>query len=229
MLMHYDLLKDTLLFDGIAKNEFDALLKCMGARDKRFARGTFISFSGDEIHSIGVVLEGRVLILKEDVFGNKVILNDFGVGAVFGESFICGGRYALTVSIQAAEACRVLFLSFDKVMHTCPSACKFHNTLIKNMVVMIARKNIKLIEKLEVTTKHSLREKVLAYLSQLAQEQGSAKVTSPLGRGDLADFLGVDRSALTRELNRMRDAGLLDFDRTTYTLRGVNLPESQIG
>lgn len=221
MSFDYAMIKDIPLFEGIREDEFGALLGCVGAQEKPFTKGEFISLTGDEIHSIGVVLEGRVYILKEDVFGNKAILNDLEPGAVFGESFICGGSHALTVSIQAAEDCRVLFLSFERVMHTCPSACQFHNTLITNMVVMIARKNIKLIEKLEITTKHSLREKVLAYLSQLVQDQGTATVMSPMGRVDLADFLGVDRSALTRELNRMRDDGLLDFERSSYTLHGI--------
>ena len=221
MALDHSLIKDIPLFAGIKEDEFGALLGCVGAQEKKYAKGEFISLAGDEIHTIGVVLEGRVYILKEDVFGNKAILNDLEAGAAFGESFICGGSYALTVSIQAAEDCRVLFMSFDRVMHTCPSACQFHNTLITNMVVMIAHKNIKLIEKLEITTKHSLREKVLAYLSQLVQEQGTANVVSPMGRVDLADFLGVDRSALTRELNRMREDGLIEFDRNSYVVLGI--------
>lgn len=211
------------LFAGIRPDELDALLDCVGAEEKSYAKGDFISLLGDEIRSIGVVLAGQVLILKEDVFGNRAILNDLGPGGIFGESFICGGQYALTVSIQAAQAARVLFISFDRVMQTCPSACGFHSTLLKNMVSMIAQKNIRLVEKLEVTTKHSLREKVLAYLSQLAQQQGSATVASPLGRTDLADFLGADRSALTRELNRMQAEGLVEYDKNTYRLPGVHL------
>lgn len=221
MELDYNLLQTVPLFAGIEKESFGALFGCVGARAKQYEKGAFVSLSGDAIDSIGVVLKGGVHILKEDVFGNRAILNTLGPGGVFGESFICGGNYALTVSIQATQDTEILMLLFDKVLHTCPSACAFHNTLIRNMVVMIARKNLKLVEKLEVTTKHSLREKMLTYLSQLAQEQGSATVTSHLGRVDLADFLGVDRSALTRELNRMRDDGLLRFDKNSYTLLGV--------
>lgn len=208
------------LLKGIQPKEFGALLDCVGAKKECFERGAFIFLGGEQTKSIGIVLAGRVQVLKEDIFGNRAILNDLGPKAVFGESFVCGGSYVLTVSVQAVERSEILFLPFERVMRICPSACGFHSALIKNMVEMIAVKNIKLMENLEVTTKHSLREKMLTYLSQLAQAQGTLTVTSPLGRIDLADFLGVDRSALTRELKRMQNEGLLCFDKNTYTLKG---------
>ena len=218
MQLDHKLLQGIPLFKGIKDSEHGALFDCVGARTQRFEKGEFILLNGNEADSVGIVLTGRVQIIKEDVFGNRAILNDLGAKAVFGESFVCGGSYTLTVSVQAAENSNVLFLPFERVMHICPSACGFHNALIKNMVELIARKNIKLMESLEITTKHSLREKMLAYLSQLAQEQGSTIVTAPLGRVDLADFLGADRSSLTRELNRMQGDGLINFDKNTFTL-----------
>ena len=222
MQVDQKLLQGIPLFKGIKEPEFGALFGCVGATKEHFEKGEFIFLNGDQTNSIGIVLSGRVQIIKEDIFGNRAILNDLGPKAVFGESFVCGGNYALTVSVQAVEGSDILFLPFDRIMHICPSACGFHNTLVKNMVEMVSRKNIKLMETLEITTKRSLREKVLTYLSQLAQEQGSVTVTSPLGRVDLADFLGADRSALTRELNRMRELDLIRFDKNTYTLMDVD-------
>ena len=216
-------LQSVPLFKDIKDTEFDALLACVGAKEGRYEKGDFIFLNGTATNSVGIVLDGRVQVIKEDVFGNRAILNDLGPKSVFGESFVCGGNFMLTVSVQAIEDSTTLFLPFERIMHICPSACGFHNTLLKNMVGMIAQKNLMLLEKLEVVTKHSLREKMMTYLSQLAQEQCSSTVISPLGRVDLADFLGVDRSALTRELNRMRDAGLIAFDKNTYTLMNVTL------
>jgi len=210
------------LFKGIEPKDFDALFGCIGAREQHYEKGEFVFFNGNKTNSIGIVLTGRVQIIKEDIFGNRAVLNALGPKAVFGESFVCGGSYPLTVSVQATEPSDILFLAFERIMHICSSACGFHNTLIRNMVEMIARKNIRLMENLEITTKHSLREKMLTYLSQLVQEQGSATVKSPLGRVDMADFFGADRSALTRELNRMRDDGLITFEKNTYTLMDVN-------
>ncbi|MDL2248451.1 Crp/Fnr family transcriptional regulator [Tyzzerella sp. OttesenSCG-928-J15] len=194
----------------------------MGAKKKHFEKGEFVFLNGYQTNSIGIVLTGRAQVIKEDIFGNRAILNDLRPKAVFGESFVCGGNYALTVSIQAAVSSDILLLPFDRIMNICPSACGFHNTLIKNMVEMVSRKNIKLMETLEITTKRSLREKVLTYLYQLAREQDSLTVTSPLGRVDLAGFLGADRSALTRELGRMRNDGLIQFEKNTYTLKNVH-------
>ena len=215
------ILQSIPLFQGIASGDYPALLSCLGTRIAHYGKGEFASLRGDTLHAVGIVLDGRVQVIKEDVFGNRAILNDLDVGSVFGESFVCGGNYALSVSVQTAESSTILFLPFDKVMQTCPNACGFHSMLIKNMVVMIARKNIRLVEKLEITTKRSLREKILSYLSHLAQEQRSSEIKSPLGRVDLADFLGVDRSALTRELNRMAADGVIAYSKNTFTLLGV--------
>lgn len=221
MQQYYKLMRNSPLFSNISPDDYPALLGCVQAKTAQYHKDEFISLSGDAVNHIGMVLQGGVLVLKEDVFGNRAILNNLGPGAIFGESFLCGGNDALTVSVQAAETAEVLFLSFDKVMQSCSNACAFHSILLKNMVVMIAQKNVRLVEKLEVTTKHSLREKILAYLSQLAQQQQTATVQAPLGRVDLADFMGVDRSALTRELNRMRQQGLLEYERNTYRLLGL--------
>ena len=223
MQLDINLLQSIPLFKGIKTEEFAALFACVGARKDTYQKGAFIFFNGDIISSIGIMLAGHALIIKEDVFGNRAVLNELEKRDVFGEAFACGGSYALTISVQATENCDILFLPFERIMNVCSSSCGFHNALIKNMVEMIAQKNINLMRKLEVTTKHSLREKMLAYLSQLAQEQGKTMVQSPLGRVDLAGLLGVDRSALTRELNRMRDAGLIDFEKNTYTLLDVEI------
>ena len=222
MFINPYVLEKFMLFSGISANDFSAVLGCVGARKKRFSKNEFISLAKDELRAIGLILKGRVRLLKEDVYGNRNIVTILEAGEVFGESFVCGGAYSLTVSIQAAEETEVLFVSFDRVMHTCPNSCEFHNKLITNMVTMIARKNMNLMEKLEITTRHSLREKVLTYLSQLVQQQGTSTVTASLGRMELADFLGVHRSALTRELNAMQKDGLIQFVKNTYTLNGLD-------
>lgn len=210
------LLQKVPLFAGIGPGDYNALLGCAGGHSRAFEKGAFLFLAGDRIDAVGVVLTGQLRILKEDAFGNRAILAEIGPGAVFGESFVCGSRYALSVSVEAVTACEVLFLDFDKVMQVCSSACPFHQALVRNMVRLIAQKNIGLMEKMEVLTKRTLREKILAYLSLLMQRQGGRAVESPLGRVDLADYLGVDRSALTRELNHMQSEGLLAFSKNRY-------------
>lgn len=212
------LLQKSPIFKNIKPEEFGSLFACVGAHRENFKKGEFIFLNGNKITDIGIVLSGHVQIIKEDVYGNRTILSDLRPPQTFGESFCCGSKFILTVSAIALENTSILFLPFERVMHMCPSACGYHNLLIHNMVEMIATKNIGLLEKLEVTTKHSLREKIFTYLSQLSQEQNSTTVTSSLGRVELADFFGADRSSLTRELNKMQKEGLISFNRNTYKL-----------
>ena len=141
-----------------------------------------------------------------------------GKDEVFGETFACGEDAISMVTFAAAERTQVLFLSFSRVMHTCSHACAFHQTLIENMVRIIARKNRELMRKVEVVSKRSLREKILAYLSIQAQQQGKKTFEIPLGRLEWAQYLCVDRSALTRELAKMQEEGILDYHRNTFKL-----------
>ena len=137
---------------------------------------------------------------------------------IFGETFACGAESSSLVSFVAAQDSKVLFLSFCRVMHTCTHACQFHQTLIENMVRLIARKNRELMRKVEVVSKKTLREKILAYLSIQAQSQGGKTFEIPLGRVEWAEYLCADRSALTRELARMKEEGILDYQKNTFTI-----------
>ena len=121
------LLETIPLFDSIERDKFTILLACIGAKKEEYKKGEFISFRGDTLKNVGIVLSGEVQIIKEDVFGNRAILNKLDKGSIFGESFVCGGNYALTVSIQACENASVLFLAFDRIMHMCSKVCNFHN------------------------------------------------------------------------------------------------------
>ncbi|NLY09615.1 MAG: Crp/Fnr family transcriptional regulator [Tissierellia bacterium] len=211
-------LEQSPLFRNIATEDYEKLLSIVGDGIKSYNRGDFIKIFGDPVEVMGIVLSGEILIIKEDVFGNRVILNEIRPGQIFGESFVCGGSFVMKVSVQAKEPSQVAFISFGKMMG---SKQKFEavSTLTQNLIEILARKNIHLVERLEVATKHSIREKVLSYISNLSQNTGSPVVESPLGREDLAGFLGVDRSSLTRELKRMKEDGLIDFEKNKFTIK----------
>ena len=137
---------------------------------------------------------------------------------LFGETFACGEDNIPVVTFHVSEDAEILFLPFDRVMHSCTMACRFHHQLIENMVHIIASKNRDLMRKVEVVSKRSIREKLLSYLSIQAQTQNSRYFEIPLGRVELAEYLCVDRSALTRELAKMRDEGLIDYDRNCFRI-----------
>ena len=194
------------------------MLGCIGYHIRSYSKGEIIAFEAEIIDHVGVVLKGKVDMLKEDLWGNRTMLVRVGRNEVFGETFACGEDALSTVTFAAAEDTQVLFLSFCRVMHTCTHACVFHQTLIENMVRIIARKNRELMRKVEVVSKKSLREKILAYLSIQAQQQNGKIFDIPLGRMELAEYLCADRSALTRELAKMREEGIIDYHRNTFKI-----------
>ncbi len=218
MKKYIDLLYDTPLFKNIDKTDIEALLQCLNPYAKLYKKGNYITQSGESIDSVGVVIKGKVQMLREDVWGNTDILTIMLEKDIFGETFVCSRSGSSTVSFRTASDCEVLFLYFDKLLHSCAKTCVFHQQLIDNLVFLIAQKNIQLMDKLEIISKKTLREKILAFLSHQSQQHSNLNFTVPMGRLELADYLGADRSALSRELSRMKDDGLIDYDKSTFRL-----------
>ena len=207
------------LFDGISEQERGAMLGCIGYHIGTFKKGGIVALEGENLRHIGIVLSGRVDMVKEDLWGHKTMLLRIRKDEIFGETFACGEDNLSVVTFQVSEDARILFLPFDRVMHSCTMACRFHHQLIENMVHIIANKNRDLMRKVEVVSRRSIREKLLTYLSIQSQTQGSRYFEIPLGRLELAEYLCVDRSALTRELAKMKDEGLLDYDRNWFRIQ----------
>ena len=208
----------TPLFDHIAPDERIAMLGCIGYHIENFKRGEVLHFEAENIRHIGILLSGAVDMVKEDIWGSRTLLLRIRKNEMFGETFACGEDNLSLVTFSVSEDAKILFLPFDRVMHSCTMACRFHHQLIENMVHIIAKKNRDLMRKVEVVSKRTIREKLLAYLSLQAQEQGNRYIEIPFGRRELAEYLCVDRSALTRELAKMKDEGLIDFDKNCFRI-----------
>ena len=206
------------LFEGISPEERVKMLGCFGYYLGSFQKGETVAMEGTYIRHFGVVLSGRIDMVKEDIWGNRTLLVRSGKDDVFGETFACGEDKLSNVLFCAAEDTSVLFLSFDQVMHNCANACVCHRKLSDNMVRVIAAKNRELMRKVEVVSKRTIREKMLAYLSLQAQKQKSRYVELPMGRVELAEYLCVDRSALTRELQKMQEEGIIDYDKNCFRM-----------
>ena len=207
------------LFEGISAQERGAMLGCIGYHIGTFKKGGIVALEGENLKHIGIVLSGCVDMVKEDLWGNRTMLLRIRKDEIFGETFACGEDNLSVVTFQVSEDAKILFLPFDRVMHSCTMACRFHHQLIENMVHIIANKNRDLMRKVEVVSRRSIREKLLTSLSIQAQAQGSRYFEIPLGRLELAEYLCVDRSALTRELAKMKDEGLLDYDRNWFRIQ----------
>ena len=207
------------LFRQIDPEDLAAMLKCLSAREITACRGEFIETTSGGKPLVGVVLDGSVEMISEDYFGKKSILTVLTVGNLFGETYSCLRARNRTVAFQVRDDCQVLILDYERVLHACKLVCRFHHRMIENMVELIAEKNLELIEKLEVTSRTSIREKLLTYLTRQAERSGSLTFTVPMGRMELAEYLCTDRSAMTRELTRLRSEGIIDFHKRTFTLK----------
>lgn len=165
-----------------------------------------------------MLVEGALHIQKDDYWGNRSILGQIAVGEMFGEAYVAPESGVLLNDVVAIEDSTVMFFDVKRIITTCPTACRFHLMVVQNMFFAISEKNRKLVQKLGHMSKRSTREKIISYLSEQAKKQNSASFTIPFNRQQLADFLSVDRSAMSNELCKMRDDGLLEFDKNKFKL-----------
>lgn len=206
------------VFAELKQDNIQAMLTCLGAYTKEISAGEFIFLEEEAVNYVGFILSGGVHMIKEDENGDKSILLYIGAGSLFGESYGIPAYNVSAVSFKAGRDCHILFMPFHKVFHLCNPKCKFHNKLIQNITKLMAEKNAKLIQKVEIMTKKGLREKVMTYLRMEEEGRIGEPFEIPFGRVELAEFLAADRSALTRELGNMKKAGLIDFDKNRFRI-----------
>ena len=213
-----EFLASTPLFAGASPDEVNAMLNCLGAYERRFSQGTRIHCMGDTIKMVGLVLEGSVRIESVDIWGNVNMVGVRNPGSLFGEAYAAAPDEPLLVDVIAAEDCTILFMNLAKVIATCPHTCVHHERVSRNMTGIIAKQGLALSRRLCHVAPKTIRGKVLSYLSDEAERIGSREFDIPFDRQQLADYLGVDRSALSAELSRMRKAGILETHRSHFIL-----------
>ena len=207
------------LFENINRDDLDKLLLCIRSFKKKFKKDETIYMEADQIAYVGIVLSGSVHMIKTDIWGNSSLFTFFKPGELFGESFAVQKDISSSVLFTAAESTTVLFLAASNIIHSCPNTCSFHAKIATNLFHLLGTKNQKFIDKIEILSKGSIREKLLAYISHLSLEQNSRYVVSPLSRLALAEYLSVNRSAMIRELSKMRDEGIIDFDKNYFLVK----------
>ena len=217
--MDIHLLAGTRLFQGIREHEIEAMLTCLSAEERTYGKDAYTYRAGDVTGRLGVVMEGAVNIIKDDVWGNRKIIENIGGGQIFGETYACLKGEPLMVDVQASERSRILFMDVNRILTTCSSSCDFHNRLIRSLMYVLAGKNLMLTKKMDIITPKSLRERVMVYLSQESVKQGCRTVTVPFNRQQMADYLSVDRSALSAELSRMQRDGVISYEKNRFTIQ----------
>lgn len=213
------IIKECPLFQNINEDSLSAMLACLGARRIAFGKGQYIFTEGTPAKQIGIVLSGAVQISRDDYYGNRTLMGRLEPGDLFGESFAFAGVETLPVNVMATEPCDVMLIDSSRIISPCSSACGFHTKLIFNLLQIMARKNLGFHQKIEITSKRTTREKLMAYLLAQAKMHQSDSFEIPFDRQTLADYLEVDRSGLSAEISKLRKEGVLECQRNKFTLR----------
>ena len=210
MVEYFDILSQCPLFSGISRQELGGMLSCLGGKITGIAKGNSVFLEGDPAEVVGVVLFGKVQIVRTDYYGNRSVLTVVSPGGLFAEAFACAGVEALPVSAIALQTSTVLLLDCKRVLTGCSNACPFHSHLVRNLLQGIAQKNLMLTQKIRCMSQKTTREKLMEFLLEQAKQQGSAEFVIPYDRQALADYLGVERSAMSVELSKLKKAGRID-------------------
>lgn len=202
-------LLESELFSGMDCDNISSFLECMGAIIRKYSKDEIIFHMGDYTKQTAIILTGSVLTVKEDIWGRRHILAMIKSGETLAESFAAAKESLLTVNAIANSDCELLFLNIDKMLSVCSLACDAHNLVIRNLISVLAEKNLMFNEKITHMSRRTTREKLLSYLSSEARIQKSLSFDIPFDRQQLADYLSVERAAMSVELSKLQRDGLL--------------------
>jgi len=214
--MNTELLRQTSIFDEITDGDLEKLVHCFNPEVQSYSKNELIYSIGDKVTSIGIIISGSVRVFTQDYFGNISMTAIMGRGEIFGD--ICMGTEKSGMTMRSYSESQIMFIDFRKMVGICPLACGYHIQILRNLLKVYATMNSELGEKLQILQKRTTREKLLAYLYLQAKKLGRLKVSIPFSRQGLAEYLSVDRSAMSRELCEMRNEGILEFYKSSFIL-----------
>ena len=218
MKKYISILQRSQLFAGVGEANIEAMLDCLSANLRDYKKGEYVLRGGERVDNVMLLASGSLNIQKDDFWGNRSIVNHISAGEMFGEAYATPDSIPILNDVIALEDSDVMFFDFRKIFTVCSSACRFHTTVVQNLFFAISEKNRQLVQKLGHMSRRTTRDKLISYLSEQAKRNGSSTFSIPFNRQELADFLCVDRSAMSNELCKMRDEGLLTFERSRFTL-----------
>ncbi|OJU17070.1 MAG: hypothetical protein BGN88_06335 [Clostridiales bacterium 43-6] len=222
---YMDKLSQVKLFKGLSPADIETVFHCLQAKRMSYKKGNIITHAGDEIRTIGIVVKGKVEVSKVNISGRKTILTLIDTGELFGE-IISFANIKSPVTTTAAADSEIFFIKVDQMIHSCSNCCDHHAKLIQNMLMVIAGKNLVLNQKINYLLMKGMREKLANYMMEQAVIHNSPTFEMSYDRNSLADYLNVDRSAMSRELGRMRDEGLIEYYKSSVKILDVEALKS---
>lgn len=221
MKKYFEILSRCPLFDGIEYSDLDNTLQCLDTKTMEIAKGNPVFLEGSPAQFVGVVLFGKVQIIREDYYGNRSVLTVLESGELFGEVFSCAGLETMPVSAIAVKNSYILLLDCRRMLTTCSNACHFHSRLLKNLLQEIAQKNLAMNRKIRYMSQKTTKEKLTAYLLDQAKQRKSSEFTIPYDRQALADYLGVERSAMSAEISKLKKTGQIDTKGSWFSIKAL--------
>lgn len=218
MKKYFGILRKCALFAGADDEDIQSALGCIAPNVMKYSQGEMILRAGERAELIGLMLSGKACIFQEDILGNRNIISQVFKGNLYAEAFALREDNMLSVNVQAEEDCCIMLFDARRILTLCPSACRYHVNLIKNILADLAQKNAVLTEKVSHISQRTTRRKLLSYLSAEARRAGSVDFTIPFDRQQLADYLSVDRSAMSAELSKLKSEGLISYHKNKFTL-----------
>jgi CRP-like cAMP-binding protein len=240
-MIHFTSIRRHPLFYGITEEEATSLLSCFCFTEKYYTKDTYIILEGDLVQSIGIILQGKMIMEKNDLYGNNYFLTELRENQIFGDTFMNHFIQPSSVNYKAVTDCSVLFFQYKHLWHFCDKHCHAHAVFSENLMFLLAEKTRSLLAKIEILSKKSLRDKILTFLYLLQANQNitgfqdktpdpslnSNQVLLPFNQTELAEYLGVNRSALSRELKKMKEEHLIYYEKRLYTIyEKQNIPDS---
>lgn len=219
MIGYYNQIKNSPIFFGISESELKDMFQCFNARIKKCHDGEFIIRQGDMVKNIYLILNGAINIEKDSYWGRRIIVSQLGVNDNIALSFVVSKNVESSIDAVSVGNSELLVLSYEKCTMMCQNVCTKHKLLISNLFEMLSKENIELLQKIENISQKTIREKLLTYLSNESRKNKSNIFVIPFNRQDLADYLNIDRSAMSFELSKMKKDGLIKFEKNKFMLK----------
>ncbi|GHV46235.1 cyclic nucleotide-binding protein [Clostridia bacterium] len=211
-------IRNCQLFLNVCDEDLEKMLRCLAATAEKYEKNSYVYHAGENVRKVGIVLSGGVHIIDDDYWGNRTIISTIMPGSTFGESFSFAGERRLLTSAIAYEKTEVMYIDCRRIITPCDNLCSFHLGLVANLMELLAKTNVRLVRKIRLITGRNIREKVMLYLSEQSQLTGETTFRIPYNRQELADFLSVDRSALSAELSKMQKDGIIKYKKSNFKL-----------
>ncbi len=211
-------LAQTQLFAGLDQEKIAAILPCLAASSRSYAKGDLICLAGSKQDMIGLVLAGAVMVQKEDSAGNRAVIDVLAQGELFGEAAAFAGDGKWPGTVLAASNSAILFIPADRITEQCNKACLHHQRIVRNMLQILAGKTLHMNRQISFMKRKGMREKLAAYLHDQYRQSGSRTFHTSMNREALADYLGVSRPSMSRELSRMKNDGLIDYYKSSFSV-----------